>query len=102
MDMAGKRVSGPVLRAKDVSRSFGQGKTATRAVDHVSLELQAGELGLMMGPSGSGKSTPLAILSRLLRPDQGAVGGLGTNLWSLTDQERERFRLKHFGFIFQG
>jgi putative ABC transport system ATP-binding protein len=66
------------------------------------MDLQPGELALLMGPSGSGKSTLLAMLSGLLRPDEGVVEVLGTDLWSLNDQARERFRLKHFGFIFQG
>jgi putative ABC transport system ATP-binding protein len=55
-----------------------------------------------MGPSGSGKSTLLAILSGLLRPDSGQVAALGQDLWSLSDRGRERFRLRHVGFIFQG
>lgn len=100
--MTEKRTMGNVLRGREISRSFGQGKTSTLALDRVSLELPAGQMALLMGPSGSGKSTLLAVLSGLLRPDEGSVEVLGTNLWSLTDQERERFRLKHFGFIFQG
>ncbi|MGH7227324.1 MAG: ABC transporter ATP-binding protein, partial [Gemmataceae bacterium] len=57
---------------------------------------------LLMGPSGSGKSTLLAILSGLLRPDSGRVMALGQDMWALSDQQRERFRLQHCGFIFQG
>jgi putative ABC transport system ATP-binding protein len=55
-----------------------------------------------MGPSGSGKSTLLACLSGLLRPDSGSVLALGQDLWAMSDKQRERFRLKHCGFIFQG
>src|SRR5262249_53808524 len=50
----------------------------------------------------SGKSTLLAVLSGLLRPDSGRVVALGQDLWAMSEQERERFRLAHCGFIFQG
>ncbi|GIW80142.1 MAG: ABC transporter ATP-binding protein [Gemmatales bacterium] len=90
------------LRARNVSRSFGTGATRTTAVAGVSLELRRGQFALLMGPSGSGKSTLLAMLSGLLRPDEGHVEVFGQHLWSLSEVERERFRRKHFGFIFQG
>ena len=67
----------------------------------VSLDLYRGQMHLM-GPSGSGKSTLLSVLSGLLRPDAGHVLALEHDLWSMSDLERERFRLRHFGFIFQG
>src|SRR5262249_47759998 len=92
----------PTLQGTDLSRSFGQGDTKATAVDGVSLELTAGQVALLMGPSGSGKSTLLALLSGLLRPDGGRVLALGQDLWAMSDQERERFRLRHCGFIFQG
>jgi putative ABC transport system ATP-binding protein len=56
----------------------------------------------MMGPSGSGKTTLLAILSGLLKPDNGKVVALGQDIWALNERERENFRLKHCSFIFQG
>jgi putative ABC transport system ATP-binding protein len=55
-----------------------------------------------MGPSGSGKSTLLAVLSGLLHPDSGRVIALGQDVWAMSDVQRERFRLKHCGFVFQG
>jgi len=55
-----------------------------------------------MGPSGSGKTTLLAVLSGLLAPDSGQVCALGRDLWRLSESEREEFRLRHYGFIFQG
>jgi putative ABC transport system ATP-binding protein len=94
--------STPALRGAHLSRSFGQGETRTLAVDDVSLEIGSGQIALLMGPSGSGKSTLLAILSGLLRPDSGQVLALGQDLWAMSDKQREHFRLKHCGFIFQG
>ena len=83
-------------------RGFGEGSMRSVAVDDVSVEIAAGEMALLMGPSGSGKSTLLALLSGLLRPEEGRVIALGHDIWSMTDQQREHFRLKHCGFIFQG
>jgi putative ABC transport system ATP-binding protein len=92
----------PTLRAREITRTFGEGETKVTAVDNVSLELYRRQMVLLMGPSGSGKSTLLAILSGLLHPDSGTSIVLGTDIWQLVDQEREAFRRKHFGFIFQG
>jgi len=92
----------PVLQGSHLSRAFGEGETRTVALANVSLEVQAGQLCLLMGPSGSGKSTLLAVLSGLLHPDTGKVLALGQDVWAMSDTEREHFRLKHCGFIFQG
>jgi putative ABC transport system ATP-binding protein len=100
--MLDETLSQPTLQAWDLMRSFGEGETRTMALNGVSLELTAGQVALLMGPSGSGKSTLLAVLSGLLRPDSGRVVIQGQDLWALSDTERERFRLRHFGFIFQG
>src|SRR6266852_3893368 len=92
----------PTLRGRDLTRTFGSGAVATTALHAVSLDLYGGEFALLIGPSGSGKSTLLAALSGLLRPDSGHVWALGQDLWRLSDREREAFRLRHCGFIFQG
>jgi len=92
----------PVLQATGLVRTFGEGETQTTAVNEVSLELQRRQMVLLMGPSGSGKSTLLAILSGLLHPDRGSVVAMGHDIWKLSESERERFRRKYYGFIFQG
>jgi putative ABC transport system ATP-binding protein len=92
----------PVLSGRRLLRSFGKGEEKTIAVREASLDLYQGQIALLMGPSGSGKSTLLSTLSGLLRPDAGKVFALGTDLWNLRDRQRQRFRLEHFGFIFQG
>jgi putative ABC transport system ATP-binding protein len=100
--IADQQTLAPALRGLHLTRSFGQGETRTTALNDVSLDFTPGQIVLLMGPSGSGKSTLLAVLSGLLRPDSGQVLSLGQDLWSLSDRERERFRLRHCGFIFQG
>jgi putative ABC transport system ATP-binding protein len=92
----------PTLVARNLTRSFGEGDVKTVAVNDVSLELTRRQVSLLMGPSGSGKSTLLAILSGLLRPDSGNVFSLGQDIWALSEREREEFRQKYCGFIFQG
>ncbi len=87
---------------RELSRSFGSGEATTVAVRNVSLEVCAGQMSLLMGPSGSGKTTLLAVLSGLLHPDDGEVTVLGEDIWRMSDRQREAFRLRHCGFIFQG
>ncbi len=95
-------LAAPTLRGRHLCRTFGDGETQATALFDVSLDLYPGQISLLMGPSGSGKSTLLAILSGLLHPTGGQVLALGEDLWKMSDRKRERFRLKHCGFIFQG
>jgi putative ABC transport system ATP-binding protein len=90
------------LVGHDLLRSFGAGSQKTYALQGVSLELRPNEMNLLMGPSGSGKTTLLAVLSALLRPCDGRVSALGQEIWRMTEQELERFRLRHCSYVFQG
>jgi putative ABC transport system ATP-binding protein len=93
----------PTLQARSLVRTFDQGGGIVSTVlREVSLELRRGELAVLMGPSGSGKSTLLAVLSGLLNPTSGQVLTLGQDYWALGAVEQERFRQRHFGYIFQG
>ena len=94
--------TGPTLKGVDLLRSFGSGQGKTFAVQNVSMELRRNELNLLMGPSGSGKTTLLAVLSALLRPCGGRVTALDQEIWQMSEQELERFRLKHCSYVFQG
>ncbi len=92
----------PVLRGRRLVKRFGDGELLTTVLHEVSLDLARGQTVLLMGPSGSGKTTLMAALSGLLRPDGGRVEALGRDIWRMSDRERQRFRLAHCGFIFQG
>jgi putative ABC transport system ATP-binding protein len=90
------------LSARNLTRTFGGGDNQVVALDDVSLDLRGGEFSLLMGPSGSGKSTLLAVLSGLVPPDSGEVIALGQEVWGMSDLQREEFRRRATGFIFQG
>ena len=96
----------PSLCGVQLTRTFGDGTARRAALRDVSLELSPGQLALLMGPSGSGKSTLLAILSGLLEPDKGQVlaadDGQLRDVWAMSAKERELYRLKNTGFVFQG
>ena len=95
-------MTAPSMTVKDVRRSYVNGKIVNVVLKDVSFELYPGELTLIMGPSGSGKSTLLSVISGLLNPDSGSVNVNGTDLWTLSESKIEKFRLAHFGFVFQG
>jgi len=90
------------IQASSLVKSYGPTNNRIHVLRDLSVLIHAGELTLCVGPSGSGKSTLLAALSGLIRPDAGEVTLLGENLWTLSENRRDRFRLEHCGFVFQG
>ena len=90
-----------VVRAKDVTRRYGEGETAVDALRGVSLDVDAGQLVAVMGPSGSGKSTLMHILAGLDKPTSGSVTIAGEEITTLPDAKLTRLRRRHIGFVFQ-
>lgn len=92
-----------VLSAKELTRTFaasGKG-SACRAVQSVSLEVEAGEFLAVMGPSGSGKTSLLSMLALIDRPDAGSLRICGTDALALRGDELADFRRTKLGFVFQ-
>lgn len=73
----------------------------TVALEQLNLTLQTGNLLGILGPSGSGKSSLLYVLSGLRKPSSGTVFINDLDMAGQSEEEREQFRLLHFGFIFQ-
>jgi putative ABC transport system ATP-binding protein len=89
------------LEVKNVTKIYGSGRTAVKAVNGVSFSIDRGELVLLMGPSGSGKTTLLTLISGLLKPTSGSIKIDGREITSLTQKELAKLRLEKIGFIFQ-
>jgi ABC-type lipoprotein export system ATPase subunit len=88
-----------LIRTINLTKVYGSGDTAVRALDGVNLSVQRGELLAVMGPSGCGKSTLLNLLGALDQPTGGEVWVAGENLARLRDVDD--FRARTVGFIFQ-
>ncbi|MBW4679849.1 MAG: ABC transporter ATP-binding protein [Microcoleus vaginatus WJT46-NPBG5] len=88
--------------AKRVEMVFQSGRQQFKALKGINLDIQRGDVQLLMGPSGSGKTTLLSILAGLLTPSAGRVYLLGEEITSMSRAELAHFRLHNIGFIFQG
>ena len=93
--------SGLVFRAHDLTKTYGEGPAAVRALRGVDLEIRRGELIVLLGPSGSGKSTLLNILGGIDRATSGAAHYESAELTTMTDRQLTQYRRHHVGFIFQ-
>lgn len=90
-----------ILTVTDLKKVYGKGGAVTRALDGVSLSLEAGEFVGVMGPSGSGKTTLLNCVSTIDRPSAGSIVIDGKELTRLKGKELAKFRRERLGFIFQ-
>lgn len=89
------------LEVSDLTRTYGEGPGAVRALAGVDLAFPTGTFTAVMGPSGSGKSTLLTCASGLERPTSGRVRLAGRDLAGLDEDARTKLRRHQVGFVFQ-
>lgn len=94
-------MSNIVLEAKNISKSFTDGKTTVEVIKDLSLQVKAGEFISIVGSSGSGKSTLLHVLGGLDCPTTGQVFLNGKRFDTLGEAERGYLRNQHLGFVYQ-
>ena len=92
---------GSTVHVRDAVKVYGSGSTQVRAVDHIDVDIPAGEFAAIMGPSGSGKSTLLHCMAGLDRLTEGTVTIAGTELGALNDKQLTVLRREQVGFVFQ-
>ena len=94
-------MSNIVIEAKNISKSFTDGKTTVEVIKNLSLQVKAGEFVSIVGSSGSGKSTLLHVLGGLDCPTEGQVFLNDQRFDILGEAERGYLRNQHLGFVYQ-
>jgi putative ABC transport system ATP-binding protein len=89
------------LETRELTKVFGAGETAVRALDRVTLDVGRAQMVAIMGPSGSGKSTLLHLLGALDTPTSGEILLGGEPYGELDDGGLTRLRRNKIGFVFQ-
>jgi putative ABC transport system ATP-binding protein len=89
------------VRADEITKNYGEGEAAVRALCTVSMEVGYGEFVAVMGPSGSGKSTLMHLLAGLDKPSGGSVVVDGQELAGMGDKGLTELRRDRLGFVFQ-
>ena len=90
-----------ILQAKDLFKSFSNGKKNLQVLSGFSLQVEAGKINTIMGQSGSGKSKAMNIIGTLDSPDSGEVIFDSKDINNMTDEALSGFRNRELGFVFQ-
>ena len=90
-----------LLEVNNVSKRYGSGETAVKALKKVSFSVPKGEYVAIVGESGSGKSTLLNMIGALDTPTSGKIVISGKKIFSMNDRKLTIFRRRNIGFIFQ-
>ncbi len=101
MVQEGLDVEQPILSARGVRKVYRTGAQEVEALRGIDLDVQRGEMVMVMGPSGNGKTTMLNCLSGLDDIDGGTVVIDGENIHRMSDADRTEHRARRMGFIFQ-
>ena len=90
-----------ILTAEHLTKVYGTGPSAVRALDDVSLSIEAGEFVAIIGSSGSGKSTLMHLLGGVDRPTDGTVYLGGEDIYARSDEQLAVFRRREVGLVYQ-
>lgn len=90
-----------MIDIRNITKFYGSGESRFQVLKGISLQIEDGDLVVILGASGSGKSTFLNIISGLERPDGGSIFYDGTEITALSESALTAFRRENIGFIFQ-
>lgn len=89
------------LDIKGITKHFGEGESRVVVLKGVDLEIEKGEICVLLGPSGSGKSTLLNIIGGIDSADSGYIAINGEKTAEMSDKALTAYRREHLGYVFQ-
>jgi putative ABC transport system ATP-binding protein len=89
------------VRARGISKWFGQSEARVEALRRLDLDIGMGELAMLVGPSGCGKTTLISVVAGLLDASEGDLEVLGEQPSGMAAKQRILFRRRNLGFVFQ-
>lgn len=89
------------LEIKGIKKHFGEGESRVEVLNGIDLEMEKGEICVLLGPSGSGKSTLLNIIGGIDNADSGYISIAGEKTAEMNEKRLTQYRRKHLGYVFQ-
>lgn len=89
------------LEIKGIKKHFGEGESRVEVLKGIDIEIEKGEICVLLGPSGSGKSTLLNIIGGIDAADEGYISINGEKTADMNEKALTLYRRKHLGYIFQ-
>ena len=90
-----------LLEIKGITKHFGDGESRVNVLKGIDVNMEKGEICVLLGPSGSGKSTLLNILGGIDQADDGYIAIDGERTGDMSEKELTLYRRKHLGYVFQ-
>ena len=89
------------ISIKNINKIYGSGESEVRALDNVSVDIEKGDVCVILGPSGSGKSTLLNMIGGLDHADSGTIVVDGKEITSYNRKQMTEYRRSKVGMVFQ-
>lgn len=89
------------LEISNIKKSFGSGENKTEVLKGINIQIEKGEICVLLGPSGSGKSTLLNIIGGIDNADSGYISINGEKTKDMNENRLTQYRRKHLGYVFQ-
>jgi putative ABC transport system ATP-binding protein len=89
------------IEIKNIRKHYGEGESRTDVLNGIDIEIEKGEICVLLGPSGSGKSTLLNIIGGIDTADEGYIAINGEKTADMNEKRLTKYRRKHLGYVFQ-